>query len=163
MEYKRLGEAYIQIMPGDTPIKTVLEEIARQSFRTSLVRTPQQRGNTFPSEEAVASSDFSQYLTYKTQYETQTVPDTENPRGRLGTWAWGPRMENKRVQVGEELVGMRIDYPNGRQCKTRVQKKDNQWLLMALEYSASETLDKEGDVVQRDPEQLLEDVKLILG
>ena len=163
MQYKRLDDDYIQIVPGDTPIKTVLEEVARQSFKTSLVRTPIKTGDTFPSEQDVASHDFSQYLTYEKQYETQTVPDTENPRGRLGTWAWGPRMKKERVQVDEGLIGMRIDYPNGRQCKTWVIKRDEQWLLKIREYAASETLDENGRVVARDPEKLLEDVRSALG
>jgi len=64
--------------------------------------------------------------------------------------------------VGEELIGMRIDYPGGRQCKTKIQKIGDKWIFKTLEYAASETIE-EGKVVPRDPIKLLESVKTALS
>ena len=158
MDYQRLPDGNFEIIPGENPVVDVLEEIARQSFRTSLVRTPFQRGSQFPSEQAIANHDFSQYLTQEPIYNTQTV---DEPRTGLLSFL-GPKQVKKRVHVGDELVGMRIDYPDGRQCKTWVVKRDDKYVLLSGEYAASETLGADGNVVTRNPEELLESVKSTL-
>jgi len=58
MEYKVLDNDDIEIIPGEDSIEKVLEEMARQSYKTPLVRTPLQRGTSFPLDEEVRGGFF---------------------------------------------------------------------------------------------------------
>lgn len=105
MDYQKMDNGDIEIIPGETPLKVLFETMARISYE--LAR-PVGMGYLQRFETTAEGVDFSRHMELKAVFEKR----------KWFNWLLGPE------QVGEEVRGLNMDYVNGRQCKTNVWKND---------------------------------------